>query len=732
MNKKINFKYQLSANDCGIACIQMITQYYGKEYNINTIKKNCEVSKLGISIKDIRHFFDTIGIDSHSINIPVDEILEMPLPAILFFKPGHFVVLEGIIKKKNDTFFQIIDPSFGRITINQDSLIEKWCSGETGIAIISNPNEKFFTTTIDKSEANKNTFVAQKIRSILAKKKSKLFLIFTLTLIALATNWGMPLLLKDNIDKGIINKNIDLVWIILASQFLFVIGNIITNSISEILSTKISLDINIDLKNIYFNKIFNLPIGFFEKKFKSDLIEGLNDHNRINAFISQNIIELIITFLNLLVFSIILISYNIQVFFIFSFFSFLTILITLLFLKKKKFIDYSLFKSESENRNLIYELVMGITEIKVNSAEKFKINKWKQSEIKLNKFKIKDSYISFYMFNSNNFISKFRDIFLMGICSYFVIKDEMTLGTMMMISYVLGQLSAPINDIINFSQTFQRLNLAFDRLSDVYEKDEEIKTNQTYITEFSNQTNIDVKNVTFKYNSNDEYNVLENINISITKNSITAIVGASGSGKSTLMKLLLGFYFPSKGQILIDTNSVAEINLKKWRKNCGVILQDGFIFSGTVAENICLSEDDTNIEKLLYSIKIAELEETVKKLPMQYNTQIGESGVALSGGEKQRLLIARAIYKNPDFIFFDEATSNLDTINENKIMANLNEYLKSKTAIIIAHRLSTVKNADNIIVLKNGQIVEQGKHNELLKNKNEYYNLVKNQLELEN
>lgn len=320
----------------------------------------------------------------------------------------------------------------------------------------------------------------------------------------------------------------------------------------------------------------------------------------------------------------------------------------------------------------------------------------------------------------------------MGICSYFVIKDEMTLGTMMMISYVLGQLSAPINDIINFSQTFQRLNLAFDRLSDVYEKDEEIKTNQTYITEFSNQTNIDVKNVTFKYNSNDENNVLENINITISKNSITAIVGASGSGKSTLMKLLLGFYFPSEGQILIDTNSVAEINLKEWRNNCGVIMQDGFIFSGTVAENICLSEDDTNIEKLLHSIKIAELEETVKKLPMQYNTQIGESGVALSGGEKQRLFIARAIYKNPDFIFFDEATSNLDTIYENKIMANLNEYLKSKTAIIIAHRLSTVKNADNIIVLKNGQIVEQGKHNELLKNKNEYFNLIKNQLELGN
>ena len=729
MNKKIKFKYQLSANDCGIACIQMITQYHGKTYDINTIKTNCEVSKLGISIKDIRNFFDIIGVDSHSINITLNEINEMTLPAILYFKPGHYVVLEKIEDKKKEVLFHIIDPSFGRIKINKETLIEKWYSGNSGIAIISNPNENFFTNTLDEKISKKNTFVKNKILNILSQKKSKLFLILFLTFVSLITNWGVPLLLKDNIDKGILNKNINLVWLILLSQFLFVVGNLIATSLSEILSTKISLNINIDLKNIYFNKIFSLPIGFFEKKFKSDLIEGLNDHNRINAFISQNIIDLIVTFLNLLVFSAILISYNIYVFFIFFIFSIIAIVITLLFLRKKKFIDYSLFNSESENRNMIYELIMGITEIKVNSAENFKIKKWQQSEQKLNKFKIKDSYISFYMFNSNNFISKFRDIFLIGLCSYFVINNEMTLGTMLMISYVLGQLSAPINDIINFSQTFQRLNLAFDRLSDVYEKDEEIKSNQSYISDFSEVKKITIENVDFKYNSNDENNVLQNINITIPKNSITAIVGASGSGKSTLMKLLLGFYFPLQGEISIDNDNIETINLKEWRKNCGVIMQDGFIFSGTVAENICLSEDKINVEKLLYSLKIAELEDTVKKLPMNYNTQIGESGISLSGGEKQRLFIARAIYKNPDFIFFDEATSNLDTINENKIMHNLNDYLKSKTAIIIAHRLSTVKNADNIIVLKNGSIVEQGTHSVLLKNKSEYYNLVENQLE---
>jgi ATP-binding cassette subfamily B protein len=656
----------------------------------------------------------------------------MPLPAILFFKYGHYVILEKISIKNNEINILIIDPSFGRVTLSKQSLIEKWYSGNSGIAIIANPSANFLKISLPQKEKIKNSYIKKSIIIILNKKRSKLLLIFLLTVAALATNWGIPLLLKESIDKGILNKDLDIVWVILLAQFLFIFGNLIANSISEIMSTKISLDVNIDLKHLFFKKIFNLPIGFYERKFKSDLIEGLNDHNRINSFISKHIIELIITILNLFVFSVILILYNVQIFLIFILFSLITIIITLLFLKKKKFIDYSLFNLESQNRNIIYELIMGITEIKVNSAENFKINNWKMSEERLKKIKIKDSYVSFYMFNSSSFISKFRDIFLIGLCSYFVIKENMTLGTMMMISYVLGQLSAPVNDIIDFSQTFQKLKLAFDRLTDVYEKEEEIQISTKNNLNFTNTQNIKFKNVYFKYNTTDDSYILKNINITIPKNSTTAIVGASGSGKSTLMKLILGFYFPTEGSINIDDTNIKTINLKEWRENCGVIMQDGFVFSGTVAENISLSDDITNFEKLEYSLKIAELEETVKKLPLNYNTQIGESGVSLSGGEKQRLFIARAIYKNPDFIFFDEATSNLDTINENKIMNNLENYLQNKTAIIIAHRLSTVKNADNIIVLKNGEIVEQGNHNQLVKNKAEYFNLVKNQLELGN
>jgi ATP-binding cassette subfamily B protein len=727
--KKIKFRSQLAGNDCGIACIQMICQYYGKNYESKTVKNYCEVSKLGISVKDIREFFDLVGIESISANISLKDIEDMPLPAILYYKKGHYVVLERIKKIKNSYYYYIIDPSFGRVKLSIEELSHKWLSVSTGIVIVPNPADDFHEKNIKLISRSNNEIILVNIKKILRERKTRLVIIFLLTLLALATNWGMPLLLKENIDKGILDKNLQLVWVVLIGQFVFVISNIIANSFSDILATKISLDINMDLNKSYFTKILSMPISYFEKKFKSDLIEGLNDQNRINNFVSRNIIGIIITFLNLIVFSALLISYDYKIFLFFVVFSISSITVTLLFLKKKRIIDYSLFTTESENRNNIYELIMGIVEIKVNSAEISRINKWIESEKKLKKLKIKDSLVNFYMLNSNSFISKLRDVFLIGLCSFYVIEGNITLGTMMMISYVLGQLSAPIDDIIDFSQTFQRLNLSFERLSDVYSKPEEIKRDKEYFTISQIINNISLSNISFKYISNSNDYILKNINLTILPNKLTAIVGSSGSGKSTLMKLILGFYFPTEGVLEIGNHNIQNVNLKDWRRKCGVIMQDGYIFSGTIAENITFSDVNPNLERLKYSIQMAELTSTIEKLPMKFDTQIGESGISLSGGEKQRLYIARAIYKNPDFVFFDEATSSMDTITEKNIMSNLSTFLKNRTAIIIAHRLSTVKNADNIIVMKDGKIVEQGKHLELLSSKGEYYNLVKNQLE---
>ncbi|WP_114311004.1 peptidase domain-containing ABC transporter [Winogradskyella arenosi] len=730
-SKMIKFRNQLAGNDCGIACLQMICQFYGKNYDTKTIQNYCEVSKLGISIKDIRQFLELVGIDSVSATISLQDTEEMPLPAILYYKKGHYVILEKIKKVKNEYVYYVIDPSFGKIRLNEEELSQKWLSRNTGIVIVLNPSNDFSKKNIKAVPKEKNNAILNNIKKILRERKTRLVVIFLLTMLALITNWGMPLLLKENIDKGILDKNIQLVWAILIGQFIFIISNIVATSFSDILATKISLDINIDLNKSYFTKILNLPISYFEKKFKSDLIEGLNDQNRINNFVSRNIIDIIITLLNLVVFSALLISYNYQIFLFFIVFSVSSIIVTLLFLKKKRIIDYSLFTTESENRNNIYELIMGITEIKVNSAENSRINKWKESESKLKKLKVKDSFVNFYMLNSNNFISKFRDIFLIGLCSFYVIEDSMTLGTMMMISYVLGQLAAPIDDIIDFSQTLQRLNLSFDRLSGVYNKPEEIEKNKEYFTVSENISNISLSNISFKYLSNSENYILNNIDLTIPTNKTTAIVGSSGSGKSTLMKLILGFYFPTQGVLKIGEHKIQDVNLKEWRKKCGVIMQEGYIFSGTIAENITFSDVTPNPERLEYSIQMAELKSTIDKLPMRLNTQIGESGISLSGGEKQRLYIARAIYKNPDFVFFDEATSSMDTITEKNIMNNFRTFLKNKTAVIIAHRLSTVKNAENIIVMKNGEVAEQGTHSQLLEIKGEYYSLVENQLELE-
>lgn len=727
---KIRFYRQLEANDCGPACIQMISNYYGKNYSLKDIKNNLSISKLSVSVKDIRNCLAQIGFQSATVKITLEDIEDMPMPSILFFNHGHFVILEKIERKKNKLLFCIIDPSFGRLKLDEETFKSKWLNGTLGLSIILEPDTGFHQKKLELSNVKDGEkYIKKNILKIIKKNKIRFLFIFLLTIIVLATNWAMPLLLKESIDQGIMQKNFSILWKILLFQFVFAISYLLSDSISEMLTTKFSLDINIDLNKSYFKKILNLPISFYDTKFKSDLIGGINDQNRISTLISVYLIGLVIMLLNIVVFSCLLITYNYQVFICFLFFTVIALIYTFFFFKKRKIIDYSLFTLESENRNNIYELIMGISEVKINSAEESRLSHWVKTEDKLKKLRIKSAYVNFFTTNGNNFIQRLRDIFLIGFCSLLVIKDSMTMGEMLMISYVLGQLSGPFNELINYTQELQKSKLSFDRLSDVYQREEEILGDKNYsnigIPEF-----ISLKNLSFRYNISSEENVLKDINLKIKKNHTTAIVGASGSGKSTLLKLLLGFYYPSKGNLLIGENDIKNINFKEWRKQCGVIMQEGYIFSGSIAENITLSTIHPDIDRLIQSLKIAELFERVENLPMKFNTKIGEIGISLSGGEKQRLLIARAIYKNPDFVFLDEATSAMDSITEKKIMNNLKKYLRDKTAVIIAHRLSTIKNADNIIVMKDGKIVEQGTHFQLLNLKGEYYNLVENQLEI--
>jgi len=725
MKRKIRFTHQLEANDCGPACLQMICALYGKKYTLREIKKSLTVSKLGISIRDLRLFLQNNGFSCATVNISLEDIYEMPLPSILYLKHGHFIILESIGKKH----LNIIDPGFGRVNLSLESFTEKWLNGSSGIAIVFEPSEDFKDTEYIRRDKAQQNPIIHNVKKILRKNRKKFYFSILLTFITLAANWAMPILLKENIDKGILSKDMHVVTQLLLLQFVFAVSFLLSQSLSEVINTKISLELNIDFNKYYFLKILKLPVSYHDSKFKSDLIEGLSDQHRINYFITYSLIGVVTSIMNIIVFSSILVYQDYKIFLVFVMFSILSFGYILLFFKKKKQIDYSMFALESANRNTIYEMIMGITDIKINSAEKSRLSNWMNSENKLKTLKTKLAYINFYMNDGNLIISKIRDIDIIGYTSYLVIESQISLGLMMMISYVLGQLSSPLQQLTDYTQNFQNTKLAHDRLTDIYTKENETEENVNYKNIETTNT-IALKNVSFTYDTGSDLEVLKNISCTIRKNTTTAIVGESGSGKSTLLKLLLGFYYPTAGNIYIDRNNIKDLNIKDWRKICGAILQEGYLFSGSILENVSMSSESPDIEKLNFALKIAELYEKVESLPMKHHTKIGEVGISLRGGEKQRLLIARAIYKDPEFIFFDEATSALDSINERKITDNLNTYLKNKTSVIIAHRLSTIKHADQIIVLKNGEIAEIGSHEDLLERQSEYFHLVSNQLQL--
>lgn len=725
--KKIPLFKQKSPNECGPTCIQMLSAFYGKYYNIDTILEYCELTKAGVSIRDIMNAGHSIGFHTASFSVNPQEARRIPVPAIIYLKQGHFVILEAIKLKKGKYYYQLVDPDYGKVELSEDALIEKWMNHQRGFGVLLVPQENFLEINPEKNLHKKNKAIYKDIISVIKKNKRNFIWVTSLTALVLATNWAMPILLQKTIDDGIIKKDINFVWLMLLAQFIFFLGFMFSNTITNLISAKTSFKINIDFVQKYLNKLIKLPIKFFDTTFRSDLIQRLSDLNRINAFITDHIIDITFSVINMLVFSVILIIYNYKIFLLFFLFSLLSIIYTLLFLKKRRGLDYSFFSLDSERRNSIYELIMGMSEIKINNAYHSRINAWNNIENKLNKLQLKRIYLEQYISNGTGLIGRLRDIVLTGVSALYVIQDEMTIGVMMMISFVLGQLSGPISDLMSFAKISQDLKLSYERLFDIYKRNDENCDNDLYLSK-QFQKEIRLRNVYFKYPGTSNPYILENINIEIPIGKTTAIVGPSGGGKTTILKLLLGFYQPSKGKILIDNHSLSTIHLDSWRDQCGVVMQNGYIFSASIAENIALHDEEPNIEKLIYATKLANLYDFINRLPMRFNTKIGDSGLDLSGGEKQRLYIARAIYRNPNMLLFDEATSSLDANNEKEIIKNLNDFYHNRTVVIIAHRLSTIKNADNIIFLNKGKVLEQGNHEKLLALKGAYYELVRNQL----
>ncbi len=743
---------QLDAMDCGPTCLRMIAKFYGKTYSLQNLREKSKVTREGVSLLGISEAAEAIGMRTMGVKISFEQLQkEAPLPAIVHWKQNHFVVVYKISSsssmrgrerssssprrrgQKKSCKIYVADPAAGLLVYSKDEFIQNWQStksdGENkGVALLLETTPDFYAQNDEKNDKKKFKFIFTYLKPH-KKFITQLFLgLFAGSLLQLL----FPFLTQSIVDFGISNQNLNFVQLVLIAQLVLFASKTSVEFIRNWILLHISTRINISLISDFLIKLMKLPIRFFDTKMIGDILQRINDHHRIESFLTSTTLEVLFSVVNLIIFGVILAIYSLKILVIFLVGSLIYSLWVLVFMKKRRDLDFKRFSQMSENQSNLIQLITGMQEIKLNNCERQKRWEWERIQARIFKISIKSLSLSQFQQGGSAFINETKNILISFIAAAAVIKGDMTLGMMLAVQYIIGQLNTPIAQMINFTRSAQDAKISLERLGEIHEKEDELNPNDNKINILPEEKTIKITDLSFEYEGAGTDLVLKNINLNIPEKKITAIVGTSGSGKTTLIKLLLGFYPPKKGEITVGNTRLENYNPKIWREKCGVVMQDGFIFSDTIANNITVSDETPNIEKLQNSVQIANIQSYIDSLPLSYNTKIGMEGTGLSQGQKQRILIARAVYKNPEFIFFDEATNALDANNERIIMENLNKFFEGRTVVIVAHRLSTVKNADQIVVLENGVIVETGTHTELTDKKGAYYELVKNQLELGN
>nr|DAC75808.1 TPA_exp: ABC transporter ATP-binding protein [Elizabethkingia anophelis] len=708
----------------------MIASYYGKDVSLQFLRDICHLSKDGVSLLGISEAAKKIGFETYAGNLKISDFSQDLLPCVLHWNQNHFIVLYKIKKKffTGETIYKIADPGYGFISLSEEKFRKSWESkDDSGFALFFQPTQNFYNFPDIKESKISLKYILKFIKPY----KKEVIWVSLFMLLGSITMLFFPILTQRLIDDGVNGKNLSVIIYILLAQLALFIGNIIFNIFRNWITLVIGTKINILIISDFLKKLFKLPINFFETKLMGDFNQRILDHEKIESFLTS---ESLITIFSVVTFSVffgVLWYYDYRILLFYMILTSISIAWSLFWLKKRRILDYFRFQQRSENQESIYEIINGVSEIKLNQFEDYKRNQWEIIQNKLFKINIRILRNDQIQTSGFEFINQLKNIIVTFLAAYFVIHGQMTLGALLSVSYIIGQMNSPINQLINFFRSLQDAKISLSRLNEVQNHEEEEKQDQIPLAKSNHDKKaIILNNVSFQYEGPKSPFVLENVNLSIFEGKTTAIVGASGSGKTTLMKLLLKFYAPTDGNILLNSHNILQISSRDLRKNSGVVMQDGFIFSDTIERNIATSEDDIDYLKLEKAIQIANIGEFINSLPLGLKTKIGSAGNGISGGQKQRILIARAVYKNPHYIFFDEATSALDAENERIIHDNLQEFFENKTVIVIAHRLSTVKNADHIIVLKNGKVIEQGNHQQLVNCKAEYYNLVKNQLEL--
>lgn len=723
---------QHDSMQCGIACLQMICKYFGRDYTLSALSKHCFATTEGVSLLGISEAADTLGLHTLSARATVDELAENPLPAILHWNQNHFVVLYKVKKGRK---FYISDPAKGRITYGYDEFIAHWASTlsygrPAGIVMFFEMTPAFFEFKMDgmtdASERRSFRFLFGYI-----KKYRKYFLQIVIGLIlGSGMQLVLPFLTQAIVDEGIKGKDLNIIWLILLGQLMLTASRTTIDFYRRWILLRIGMNINISLLSDFFVKLLKLPMSFFDTKLMGDLMQRMSDHSRVNNFLTQNCLNVTFSMLTFVVFSVVLFMYSKFVFCIFLLGSLGYGCWLLSFLRRRKVIDYELFEQQSTNNNRTYEFITSMQEIKLQDCERRKCKEWETVQHDLFRVQQKSLKLQQTQEAGSICINEIKNMVITVVAAASVIHGDITLGMMLAIQYIIGQLNSPVEQLMQFFYSLQDVKISLERINEIHlMKDENGKEGLKKQVEDASE-GITLRHVDFKYDPHAMYKTLDDISIHIPHGKVTAIVGASGSGKTTLIRLMLGYYPVSGGKLTIGGTDVNTLNKKWWRRQCGVVMQEGAIFSESIARNIAVDDNDVNQEQLYQAADLACIKDDIFYLPLRFNTKIGRDGMGLSQGQKQRILIARAIYKNPDYLFLDEATNSLDASNEYDIVTNLEKFYAGKTVVIVAHRLSTVRNADQIIVLKHGQVVEIGNHESLTAKRGTYYKLVRNQLEL--